>query len=104
MSVNQIRANNSSHDCRFSQQKSCTTKVLLKDIKTGAVPTKEVHQYLDILVGKEQPLFCTFEGIPSKDGVILTTANGECINTRVNEYLTPSWQKEEFAEGKLKFQ
>ncbi|XP_043270341.1 uncharacterized protein [Venturia canescens] len=79
----------------LKQPKSCAWQVLLKDITEGVPPTKEVHQYLDVLVGTEQPLICSFEGIPSKDGVVLTAANGECVNEKVNTYLKPNWQRED---------
>lgn len=55
--------------------------------------TKEVSDYFVGLVGREIPLICTFDGIPSKDGVYLKLHTGENINKTINEMLVPTWNK-----------
>ncbi|XP_043506024.1 uncharacterized protein LOC122526582 [Polistes fuscatus] len=74
---------------------SCITKILLKDIPTDVIMTKEVSNYLNDLVGKEVPLKCKFNGIPSKDGVHLIMSNGESINDKIKQLLIPNWKIEE---------
>ncbi|KAK2582879.1 hypothetical protein KPH14_008956 [Odynerus spinipes] len=72
---------------------SCAAKVILKDVPTDAAMNEDTSNYLIDLTGREVPLICNFSGIPSKDGVSLTLANGESINDKIKQLLTPSWEK-----------
>lgn len=55
--------------------------------------TKEVSDYLNYLTGTEVPLLCTFDGVPSKDGVYLKLHNGENVNKVISELLVPTLKK-----------
>ncbi|XP_076295850.1 vreteno [Lasioglossum baleicum] len=84
----------------LKQLQSCVGKIVLKDVPQDVPMTKEISQYLGHLVSAEISLICNFEGIPSKDGVYLKTADGECINKTISEMLVPSWNKAEKEETK----
>ncbi|XP_076759068.1 vreteno [Xylocopa sonorina] len=73
----------------LKQFRSCTTKIILKDVPNNVPMTKEANDYLCQLVGGEIPLICTFDGVPSKDGVYLERRNGEDVNKRITELLAP---------------
>ncbi|XP_043600147.1 uncharacterized protein LOC122575380 [Bombus pyrosoma] len=73
----------------LKQLRSCATKVVLKDVPKDVPMTKEVNDYLAHLVGTEVPLLCTFDGIPSKDGVCLKFHDGEDINKVISKLLEP---------------
>ncbi|XP_033300493.1 uncharacterized protein LOC117205840 isoform X2 [Bombus bifarius] len=73
----------------LKELRSCTTKVVLKDVPKDVPMTKEVNDYLAHLVGTEVPLLCTFDGIPSKDGVYLKFHDGEDINKVISKLLEP---------------
>lgn len=60
--------------------------------------TKELSDYLSQLVGGEVPLICTFEGVPSKDGVYLKLHSGENINKTISDLLVPT-SKESAEKG-----
>ncbi|XP_033341658.2 vreteno [Megalopta genalis] len=76
----------------LKQLPSCTAKIILKDVPQDIPMTKEISNYLNQLVGKEEPMICTFEGIPLKDGVHLHL-NGKSINKIISEMLVPIWNK-----------
>ncbi|XP_031847510.1 vreteno isoform X2 [Nomia melanderi] len=80
-------------DDQLKQLRSCTSKIVLKDVLQDTPMTKEICDYLSDLVGREVPLICTFDGVPSKDGVYLKLHNGECVNKTINEMLVPTWNK-----------
>ncbi|XP_076632093.1 vreteno isoform X2 [Colletes latitarsis] len=71
----------------------CTSKIILKDVPQDTPMTKEISDYLSQLVGIEIPLICTFDGIPSKDGVYLKSHSGDDINKTISELLVPIWKK-----------
>ncbi|CAL7938047.1 unnamed protein product [Xylocopa violacea] len=73
----------------LKQFRSCTMKIILKDVPNDVPMTKEANDYLCRLVGGEIPLICTFDGVPFKDGVYLKRHNGEDINKRMIELLAP---------------
>ncbi|XP_015433179.1 PREDICTED: uncharacterized protein LOC107189208 isoform X2 [Dufourea novaeangliae] len=77
----------------LKQLRSCTSKIVLKDVPQDTHMTKEISDYLSVLVGTEIPLTCTFDGIPSKDGVYLKSPKGENINETIREMLVPTWNK-----------
>ncbi|CAK9824528.1 Protein vreteno [Anthophora retusa] len=79
--------------------RSCVTKVILNDVPKDVPMTKDVSDYLAHLVGTEVPLTCTFNGIPSKDGVHLKLHNGESVNKVINDLLVPT-SKETAEEDK----
>lgn len=82
----------------LKQLRSCTTKIVLKDVPIDIPMTKEVSDYLNYLTGTEVPLLCTFDGVPSKDGVYLKLHNGENVNKVISELLVPTSKK--FEEDK----
>lgn len=57
---------------------------------------KEANEYLMNLVGREVPLKCVFTGIPSRDGVYLTTPTGESVNDKINQLLKPGWKDDNY--------
>lgn len=71
----------------LKQLRSCTTKIVLKDVSQDVPTTEKVCNYLSCLLGTQVPLICTFDGIPSKDGVYLELHDGSCVNTIINEML-----------------
>ncbi|XP_043265742.1 uncharacterized protein LOC122405229 isoform X2 [Colletes gigas] len=71
----------------------CTLKIVLKDVPQDTPMTKEISDYLSQLVGTEIPLICTYDGIPSKDGVYLKSHSGDDINKTISELLVPTWEK-----------
>ena len=73
----------------LKQMRSCTAKITLKDVPRDIPMTNEVSNYLSSLVGFDIPLICTFDGIPSKDGVYLKNQDGSIINKKVSEMLKP---------------
>ncbi|XP_076241110.1 vreteno [Calliopsis andreniformis] len=77
----------------LKQLRSCTRKIILKDVPQDKPMTKEVSNYFSNLVGREVPLICTFDGTPSKDGVYLKLHSGENINKIISEMLVPTWNK-----------
>ena len=52
--------------------------------------TKEANDYLAYLVGTEVPLICTFDGIPSQDGVYLKLHDEKTVNKMISELLVPT--------------
>lgn len=74
----------------FKKLRSCTTKVTLKDVSKDVPMTKEVSDYLACLVATEIPLLCTFDGIPSQDGVYLKRHNEKTVNKIISELLVPT--------------
>ncbi|XP_012142298.2 vreteno [Megachile rotundata] len=77
----------------LKQLRSCTSKIVLKDVSQDVPMTQRVSNYLSCLVGTEVPLTCTFDGIPSKDGVYLKLHDGGCVNTIINEMIAPPTPK-----------
>nr|XP_012228268.1 PREDICTED: uncharacterized protein LOC105675580 isoform X4 [Linepithema humile] len=77
-----------------SKQRSCSAKIVLKDVPRDAPMTKETDQYLRNLTGKEIPLTCVYEGTPSTDGVHLTMPTGESVNDELNKLLIPNWKQQ----------
>ncbi|XP_071866135.1 tudor domain-containing protein 15-like [Bombus fervidus] len=73
----------------LKQLRSCTTKVILKDVPKNVCTTKGVSDYLAHLVGTKVPLLCTFDDIPSIDGVYLKFRDGESINEMISKLLQP---------------
>ncbi|XP_078032820.1 vreteno [Augochlora pura] len=76
----------------LKQLPSCTTKIILKDVPQDTPMTKEISDYLSQLVGIEETMICSFDGIPSKDGVHLQL-KGENFNKIISEMLVPKWKK-----------
>lgn len=74
----------------FKKLRSCTTKVILKDVSKDVPMTKEASDYLACLVATEVPLLCTFDGIPSQDGVYLKRHNEKTVNKIISELLMPT--------------
>ncbi|KAK9296207.1 hypothetical protein QLX08_009706 [Tetragonisca angustula] len=74
----------------LKQLRSCTTKVILKDVSKDVPMTKEASDYLAYLVATEVPLLCTFDGIPSQDGVCLKHHNEKTVNKVISELLVPT--------------
>ncbi|XP_014235731.1 tudor domain-containing protein 1 [Trichogramma pretiosum] len=74
---------------------ACAEKVKLQGVKSKeeAPLTEEASTYLSQLISSAAPLTCTFTGDPTEDGVILTSAHKENINTHLNDALTPTWEK-----------
>ncbi|XP_033191258.1 uncharacterized protein LOC117157357 isoform X1 [Bombus vancouverensis nearcticus] len=77
----------------LKELRSCTTKVVLKDVPKNVRVTKEVNDYLAQIVGTKVPLLCTFEGMPSKDGVYLKFRDGKSINKMISKLLEPISKK-----------
>ncbi|XP_033179102.1 uncharacterized protein LOC100743993 isoform X2 [Bombus impatiens] len=77
----------------LKELRSCTTKVVLKDVPKNVRVTKEVNDYLAQIVGTKVPLLCTFEGMPSKDGVYLKFRDGKSINKKISKLLEPISKK-----------
>jgi len=75
-------------------QRSCSAKIILKDVPCDISSNQEVDLYIRNLVGKEVPLVFTYEGASYKDGVSLTMPTGECVNDEINQLLIPGWKKE----------
>ncbi|XP_017889604.1 uncharacterized protein LOC108630689 isoform X2 [Ceratina calcarata] len=75
--------------------RSCSSKIILKDVPTDVPLTKEADEYLNILATTDVRLVCKFDGVPSKDGVYLIQSNGETVNKRMIELLTPASKKVE---------
>lgn len=69
--------------------RSSTAKIILKDVPRDIPMTNEVSNYLSSLVGFDVPLICTFDGIPSEDGVYLKNQDGTSINKKISEMLKP---------------
>ncbi|KAF7991420.1 hypothetical protein HCN44_002982 [Aphidius gifuensis] len=69
----------------------CIAKATLKSIKTSE-PTKEASDYLANLAGTEEVLKCTYD-VSLMDGVDLKTLKDESINDKINELMTPTWEK-----------
>ncbi|XP_012228263.2 uncharacterized protein [Linepithema humile] len=78
----------------LARQRSCSAKIVLKDVPRDAPMTKETDQYLRNLTGKEIPLTCVYEGTPSTDGVHLTMPTGESVNDELNKLLIPNWKQQ----------
>lgn len=83
----------------FQKLRSCTSKIILKDVLQDTPMTEKVCEYLNGLVGRDVPLMCTFDGVPSKDGVYLKLHNGECVNKTISDMLVPTWNKTTEEEG-----
>ncbi|XP_015590416.1 uncharacterized protein LOC107265461 isoform X2 [Cephus cinctus] len=79
------------------------TKMTLKDVPRDVAMTKEVHELLNNLMITEIGLMCTFDGIPSTDGVVLHLPDGTSVNDEVKEMLTPSHKKPAKEEDKVIF-
>lgn len=78
----------------------CALRVVLKDVSTPARMTKDVDDYLAILVGKEVPLICRFEGESTENGIYLEELNGTSVNDKIKELLIPNWKRERDIEDK----
>ena len=73
----------------LKQLRSCTTKVILKDVPKNVRMTKGVSDYLAHIVRTKVPLLCTFDGIPSIDGVHLKFRDGKSINEMISKLFEP---------------
>lgn len=72
------------------------TKIVLKDVPRDIPLIKEVDDYLAHIVATKVPLLCTYDGIPSIDGVYLKFRDGESVNNMICKFLKPN--PEEIAE------
>lgn len=78
----------------------CIVKATLKGIKTTP-PTKEASDYLANFAGTEEPMNCLYD-VSLLDGVTLTVlSTKEVVNDKVNDLLTPSWEKKEANDEQL---
>ncbi|XP_060824809.1 uncharacterized protein LOC132911837 isoform X4 [Bombus pascuorum] len=73
----------------LKELRSCTTKVILKDVPKNVRMTKGVSDYLAHIVRTKVPLLCTFDGIPSIDGVHLKFRDGKSINEMISKLFEP---------------
>ncbi|XP_048268476.1 uncharacterized protein LOC100648032 isoform X1 [Bombus terrestris] len=73
----------------LKELRSCTTNVVLRDVPKNVPLTKEVNEYLTHIIRIKDPLLCTFDGMPSKDGVYLKFRDGESINKMISKLLLP---------------
>ncbi|XP_068978015.1 uncharacterized protein [Bombus flavifrons] len=67
----------------------CMTKVVLKDVPRDIPLIKEIDDYLANIVATKVPLLCTYDGIPSIDGVYLKFRDGESVNNMICKFLKP---------------
>ncbi|XP_050594620.1 uncharacterized protein LOC126924318 isoform X2 [Bombus affinis] len=77
----------------LKELRSCTTNVVLRDVPKNVPLTKEVNEYLTHIIRIKDPLLCTFDGMPSKDGVYLKFRDGESINKMIRKLLLPICKK-----------
>lgn len=77
-------------------KRSCSARLMLKDIPRNGPMSEEVDAYLRDLIGREEPLVCTYEDGLFKNGVELTTSSGENVNDRIKQLLVPNWKQENY--------
>ncbi|XP_043600150.1 uncharacterized protein LOC122575381 isoform X2 [Bombus pyrosoma] len=65
------------------------TKVQLKDVPPDIPPLIPIIEYLDSLIETKVPLICTYDGIPTSDGVYLKYPDGETVNNMICKCLEP---------------
>ncbi|XP_068978020.1 uncharacterized protein [Bombus flavifrons] len=67
----------------------CMSKVKLQGVPGGIPPLQEIIDLLDNLVETKVPLLCTYDGIPSTDGVYLKYPDGESLNNMICKCIEP---------------
>ncbi|XP_032669554.1 uncharacterized protein LOC116843316 isoform X3 [Odontomachus brunneus] len=77
-------------------KRSCSGRLVLKDVPHDVPMSAEVDAYLRDLVGREESLVCTYDNGSFKNGVYLTTDTGESVNDKIKELLIPSWKKDNY--------
>lgn len=77
-------------------KRSCSAKLLLKDVPRNISMTPAVDIYLRDLIGKRVQLICTYNDGHFKDGVYLTTSTGENVNDKIKKLLEPSWKRDDY--------
>lgn len=75
---------------------SCSSRLTLKDVPRDVPNTTEADAYLRDLVGREEPLVCTYEDGSFQNGVYLTTSAGENVNNKMKQLLKPCWKQENY--------
>ncbi|XP_050483606.1 uncharacterized protein LOC126870165 isoform X3 [Bombus huntii] len=61
----------------------CISKILLQGIPKDIPPLIPIIEILDSLVENKVPLICTYDGIPSTEGVYLKFRDGESLNNMI---------------------
>ncbi|XP_029160516.1 tudor domain-containing protein 1-like isoform X2 [Nylanderia fulva] len=73
-------------------QRSCSAKLILKDVPSDISENAEVDLFLRKLAGDETPLTCVHEG--DLNGVYLTAiSTKQSINDEINKLLIPNWKR-----------
>ncbi|XP_025158502.1 uncharacterized protein LOC105185606 [Harpegnathos saltator] len=83
----------------LGMKRSCSARIVLKDVPRDVPMTTDVDTYLRDLVGREEPLVCTYEDGLFKNGVRLTTSTGEDVNNKIKQLLVPDWKQDNFDDN-----
>ncbi|XP_033350612.1 uncharacterized protein LOC117233972 [Bombus vosnesenskii] len=67
----------------------CMSTIFLKDVPKNIPPLKSIIKILDNLVENKVPLICTYDGIPSSEGVYLKYPDGESVNNMICKCIEP---------------
>ncbi|XP_060824827.1 uncharacterized protein LOC132911846 [Bombus pascuorum] len=67
----------------------CMTKVILRDVPRDIPLLEEIDEFLACIVTNEIPLLCTYDGIPSLDGVYLKFFDGDTLNNMICKFIKP---------------
>ncbi|XP_033191266.1 uncharacterized protein LOC117157361 isoform X1 [Bombus vancouverensis nearcticus] len=67
----------------------CISKILLQGIPKDIPPLISIIEILDSLVENKVPLICTYDGIPSTEGVYLKYPDGESVNNMICKCIEP---------------
>lgn len=77
-------------------KRSCSSRLTLKDVPRNVPMNADVDAYLRDLIGREEPLLCTYEDGSFKDGVYLATSSGESVNEKIKQLLVPRWKQDNY--------
>ncbi|XP_068978022.1 uncharacterized protein [Bombus flavifrons] len=67
----------------------CISRILLQGVPKNVPPLRSIINILDNLVENKVPLICTYDGIPSREGVYLKYPDGESLNDMICKCLEP---------------
>ncbi|XP_033350614.1 uncharacterized protein LOC117233973 [Bombus vosnesenskii] len=67
----------------------CISKIFLQDVPKNIPPIQSIIKILENLVENKVPLICTYDGIPSTEGVYLKYPDGESVNNMICKCIEP---------------
>ncbi|XP_068978014.1 uncharacterized protein [Bombus flavifrons] len=67
----------------------CTSSIVLQGVPKNVPPLRSIINILDNLVENKVPLICTYDGIPSREGVYLKYPDGKSLNDMICKCIDP---------------